>query len=148
MFEKLLYPTDFSDVSKKALEYIEQLKKFGAKTVVVLHVIDERTAWSAVGAGDDAGAVGVADLQAKMEQGAENEMRVTEAKLKESGFNVKVRIERGIPFREILRVEEEEDVSAVVIGSHGKSMVEEMLLGSVSEQVIRKSKKLLLVVRR
>jgi len=40
MFEKILYPTDFSDVSKKALDYIEQLKEAGTKEVIVLHVID------------------------------------------------------------------------------------------------------------
>jgi len=42
MFEKILYPTDFSDASKKALDYIKQLKGAGTKEVVVLHVIDER----------------------------------------------------------------------------------------------------------
>jgi nucleotide-binding universal stress UspA family protein len=47
-----------------------------------------------------------------------------------------------------LRVEDEEDVSAIVIGSHGKSNIKEMLLGSVSETVIRKSKKPVLVVKR
>jgi nucleotide-binding universal stress UspA family protein len=42
MFEKILYPTDFSDVSKKALDYIKQLMQAGAKEVIVLHVMDER----------------------------------------------------------------------------------------------------------
>lgn len=40
MFEKILYPTDLSDVSKKALDYIKQLKEAGARKVIVLHVID------------------------------------------------------------------------------------------------------------
>ena len=72
-----------------------------------------------------------------------------EAEFREKGFDVKVRIERGIPFREILRVEEEEEgVSAIVMGSHGKTNIEEMLLGSVSEKVIRKSKKPVLVIKR
>ena len=33
MFEKILYPTDFSDVSKKALDYIKRLKEAGTKKV-------------------------------------------------------------------------------------------------------------------
>ena len=49
---------------------------------------------------------------------------------------------------EKLKAEEEENVSVVVIGSHGKSCISEMLLGSVSEKVIRKSSKPVLVVRR
>ena len=42
MFKKILYPTDFSDVSKKALEYLKKLKEAGTKEVIVLHIIDER----------------------------------------------------------------------------------------------------------
>jgi nucleotide-binding universal stress UspA family protein len=42
MFEKILYPTDFSDVAQKALTYIKKLKDSGARHVVILHVIDER----------------------------------------------------------------------------------------------------------
>jgi hypothetical protein len=34
MFSKILYPTDFSDVSQKALAYIKSLKGAGAKTVI------------------------------------------------------------------------------------------------------------------
>jgi nucleotide-binding universal stress UspA family protein len=47
-----------------------------------------------------------------------------------------------------LRVEEREGVSAIVIDSHGKTNLEEMLLGSVSEKAIRQSKKLVLVIKR
>ncbi len=41
MFRKILYPTDFSDVSKNALNYLKQLKESGAEEILVLHVIDE-----------------------------------------------------------------------------------------------------------
>jgi len=41
-----------------------------------------------------------------------------------------------------------EDISLIVIGSHGRSNLEEMLLGSVSEKVIRKCKKPVLVIKR
>jgi len=45
-------------------------------------------------------------------------------------------------------VEKEEDVSAIVLGSHGKSNIKEMLLGSVSEHVIRHCKKPVIVIKR
>ena len=61
---------------------------------------------------------------------------------------MKLRIERGIPLTELVRVEQGEGVSLIVIGSHGKSNVVEMLLGSVSEKVIRKSGTPVLVVKR
>jgi nucleotide-binding universal stress UspA family protein len=144
MFEKILYPTDFSDVSKKALDYIRQLKEAGTKEVVVLHVIDERE----IDAIFQHAAVRFEDIVRSIRAEARKKMDAIERELKKDGLTVKVRIERGIPFRDILRVEEEEGVSAIVIGSHGKSNIKEMLLGSVSEKVIRKSKKPVLVVKR
>jgi nucleotide-binding universal stress UspA family protein len=146
MFEKILYPTDFSDVSKKAMDFIKQLKGAGTKEVVVFHVIDERVI-NRIKHHSDAG-IDVEELEKKMEESAQEEISVIEGELKKSGFNVKTRIDKGVPFREILKAEQEEDVSVVVIGSHGVSCIEEMFLGSCSEKVIRKSSKPVLVVRR
>lgn len=148
MFEKILYPTDFSDASKKALDYIKQLKEAGTKEVVVLHVIDERELHSVV-QHSEGGLAFEGDLRKIMEKNAEEGMKVIEDELKNSGFKVKTRIVKGVPFRDILKEEEEEkDVSVVVLGSHGKSCIAEMLLGSVSEKVVRKSNKPVLIVRR
>ena len=88
------------------------------------------------------------ELIRRIEQEAREEGQKIEASLKESRVKIKVRIETGIPLREILKVEEEEGVSAIVIGSHGKTNLEEMFLGSVSEKVIRKSKGPVLVIKR
>ena len=146
MFKKILYPTDFSDVSKKALQYIKKLKMAGAKEVIVFHVIDEREIEQISHLAEVT--LDIKKLEKQREEYAQKEIGAIEAELKESGFDIKTRIEKGIPFKDILRVEEEEDISVVVIGSHGKSCIKEMLLGSVSEKVIRKSNKPILVIRR
>jgi nucleotide-binding universal stress UspA family protein len=144
MFKKILYPTDFSDASKKAINYLMQLKDAGAKEIIVLHVIDEKgiSAISRYGAG------GAAEIIGRIEKEAGEEAKKIERKLGQFGLIVKVRIETGIPIKEILNIEEEEKVSAIVIGSHGKTNLEEMVLGSVSEQVIRQSKNPVLVIKR
>ena len=147
MFKKILYPTDFSDVSKKALGYIKQLKGAGTIEVVVLHVIDEREIEHIAHLPELN--VSIEELEKHKREYAEQEMKAIETELKNSGFKVKTRIDKGIPFRDILKAEvEEKDVSVVVLGSHGKSCITEMLLGSVSEKVVRKSSKPVLVVRR
>ena len=146
MFEKILYPTDFSDVSKKAMDFIKQLKGAGTKEVVVFHVIDERIL-DRIQHHSDVG-INLEEFEKKMEENAQEEISAIEVELKKSGFNVKTRIDKGVPFREILKAEQEEDISIVVIGSHGVSCIEEMFLGSCSEKVIRKSRKPVLVVRR
>lgn len=151
MFAKILYPTDFSDVSRKALEYVKKLWEAGAKEVVVAHVIDEReivsfrvgVAWLRKSVEETE-----AELRHEMERKAQKELDAIGAELRKLGFNIKIRLESGSPFRELLNIEEEENVSAVIIGSHGKSNVKEMLLGSVSENFIRHCKKPVLVIKR
>ncbi len=144
MFTRILYPTDFSDVSKKALAYIKQLKEAGTKEVTVLHVIDERQIEAVVlyGRGDSC------VFMDAMEQEAGREIAAIEKELRDSGFVVNSIVKTGIPLREILSVEGDEKVSLIVIGSHGKTNLKEMLMGSVSEKVIRRSKSPVLVIKR
>ena len=145
MLAKILYPTDFSDVSKKALAYLKRLKEAGAKEIVILHVIDERKIEAIALYGTGGSLVFIK----KMEEEARKEVIAIEEELKKCGFEVKVRIETGVPLKEILRVEEEEKkVSLIVIGSHGKTNIKEMLIGSVSEKVIRRAKNPVLVIKR
>jgi nucleotide-binding universal stress UspA family protein len=144
MFKKILYPTDFSDVSKKAIDYIKQLKGGGSETVIVLHVINERgmRAIERYASGNSM------EIEQRIMDDAKQELKAIEDNLKKSGFKVKTMIQRGVPLLEILKAEEEENISVIVIGSHGKSNLEEMFLGSVSEKVSRKCKSPVLIVKR
>ena len=145
MFEKILCPTDFSDVAVKALEYVKRLKASGAKEVIVLHVNDERGNESVVRI---LGGSQFNKLNEKKMEETERKLKDVEKELVDAGLKVKLRIETGMPVREILRVEDEENVSVTVIGSHGRSNLEEIFLGSVSEKVIRKSKQPVFVIKR
>lgn len=144
MFKKILYPTDFSDVAMKAFEFVKQLKATGAEEVVILHVIDKKSV-DALAMYTDKDFI---KIERDWSEKARQALSPLEDELKESGFNVKVMVKEEIPFRAILRAEEEEGVSVIVIGSHGKSNIKEMLLGSVSEKVVRKAKSPVLVVKR
>ena len=79
---------------------------------------------------------------------ADHELKSLEAELKNNDLKVTTRMVIGNPLQEILKAEKEKDISIVVIGSHGKSNLEEMFMGSVSEKVVRKCKKPILVVKR
>ncbi len=150
MFEKILYPTDFSDVSKKALAFIMGMRGTGAKEVVVLRVIDQKRTEATHGIswmGKDEIEF-FEKVHKHLEQEAMEELKPIKSKLRAVGFAVKLRVEKGVPKLKILEVEKEENVSAIVLGSHGKSNLAEMLLGSVSEHVIRYCKKPVIVIKR
>lgn len=143
MFRKILYPYDFSDVSARALEYIKKLKDAGTREVVVLHVVDSRALKSLFY--DTKRSL---DAETELYRKVDDDMEPVRSELEKAGFMVKVRIETAVPFQEILRIEEEEKPSLIVMGSHGKSNVQEMLLGSVSEKVVRKAASPVLVIKR
>jgi nucleotide-binding universal stress UspA family protein len=150
MFEKILYPTDFSDVSKKALAFVMGMREAGAKEVVVLRVIDQKRTEYTHGiswAGKDE--IKFFDtVSEQLERKAMEELKPIKSKLRAAGFTVKLRVEKGVPRLKILEVEKEEDVSVTVLGSHGRSNLREMLLGSVSEHVIRHCQKPVIVIKR
>ena len=57
-------------------------------------------------------------------------------------------LRHGIPFRETLRVADEVDPCLIVLASHGRSALQEMLAGSTFENVVRLSRHPVLVARR
>jgi nucleotide-binding universal stress UspA family protein len=151
MFEKVLYPTDFSDVSKNALAYLKSMKNAGAKQVIILRVInDKRVDCISKGialAGKETSRFLKGVYEELLEE-AFREVKPIESELKEAGLEVKVRVESGVPHSKILEVAKEEEVSVIVLGSHGRSNLSDMLLGSVSDHVIRHSVKPVLVIKR
>lgn len=144
MLQKILYPTDFSEVSLKALEYIKHLESAGIQSVIVLHVINERgfVALESFASAD------AQRVERELMSEAQEELEAVAKELEDCGFEVKTRLEIGHPLKEILRIEAEEGVSLIVVGSHGKSNLEEVFLGSVSEKVVRKCKSPILIVKR
>jgi nucleotide-binding universal stress UspA family protein len=144
MFRKILYPTDFSDTAEKAIPFLKQLKDVGAEDIIILHIIDTyRLRIPSIYMPTNL----ISFIDKMVIEATEKAKKVADV-LTAAGIGTRIRIEQGLPFREILRVEDEEDVSIIVIGSHGRSNIEEMFLGSVSENVMRKSKCPVLIVKR
>ena len=151
MFEKILYPTDFSDVSRKAIPYIKGFKSAGAKTILLLRIIDEKKV-KCISQGAAWSSREVADYLNQtvqwLEKEAAAELEPLKAELIEAGFDVQAKVEIGMPHLKIVDIAEEEDVSVIILGSHGKSNLRAALLGSVSDYVVRHAKKPVIVIKR
>jgi nucleotide-binding universal stress UspA family protein len=150
MFEKILFPTDFSECAEKAVAYITKLRKAGAKEVIVVHVIDDAGLEDMVKHCKKAG-FETEDFKNNILGDITQEKRHEAEALKQSfegaGLKASVTIEFGTPSREICRVAEKEKVSVIVMGAQGKGAIKAMLLGSVSERILRGSHVPVLVVR-
>jgi nucleotide-binding universal stress UspA family protein len=95
MLDKILFPTDFSDASKKTLGYFKQLNQAGIKEVIVLHVIDEREIDSIF----QHSPVRIEYIVRSIRADAKKQMDAVERELKGNGLTVKVKVEGGIPSR-------------------------------------------------
>lgn len=136
LFKKVLFPTDFSAVSRKALEYVRELKELGTEEIVLLNVVKDQYYYLS----DD---TYIKDLERpgeELKKEAQEKLITLADELQERGFKVKVMIARGVPFSKILEVAQEEKISSIILGSQGKSILRKIFLGSVSEAVIRGSK--------
>ncbi|WP_336135263.1 universal stress protein [Natronomonas amylolytica] len=136
---RVLVPMDGSGQSWKAFEHAAE--RFPDATLVVLRVIDPVQAGYGIGL-NGAGAGQWFDAQ---EEATENLFEEVRKDAESAGIDVETRKEVGRPTREI--TDAAADCDQVVIGSHGREGVSRILLGSVAENVVRRSPVPVTVVR-
>lgn len=135
MFEKVLIPTDFSKHPRKVIECIGEIP--GVKEVVLLNVVARdplARVWDPVAEVKD----------------AEKRLMEEKSAIAAPEINTKVRavsVLEGEVASAIQRVAEEEKVSMVAMGARGKSLIQSVLLGSVSRNVLRYGDTHLLIMR-
>lgn len=138
---RVLVPVDGSDHSERALDHAIDL--YGSGEIVLLNVLD------LVEAGYDSSAGGeLPGFWGDWHERAEEDAAALFAELadgRDVTFDTDVVV--GRPARSIVEYAEENDVDAVVMGSHGRDGVSRILLGSVAETVVRRSPVPVTVVR-
>ncbi|MDD1673842.1 MAG: universal stress protein, partial [Methanomicrobiales archaeon] len=77
----------------------------------------------------------------------ETALRKAKKKAVEQGITIKTHIKEGHAGNEILRVAQEAGADMIVVGSHGKTQIDRLLLGSVSSYVVKYSTITTMVVR-
>jgi len=152
MFRKVLFPTDFSDCSYKALECVRQMRGAGVEEVVIVSVLDERdTDLVTTGIGWLSGDRMVeydAGIERRMRENVQERLDGMAGVLREAGMKGRTAIEKGVPSVEILAIAKRERASLIVMGSHGKSNLAGVVVGSVSEEVLRRSSVPVLIITR
>jgi nucleotide-binding universal stress UspA family protein len=142
MSKRVLVPIDGSAQSDDALEYA--LAEFPDAEFTVVHVIDP------IDAGYSA-PVGIPGGSEEWYESAKEESEALFADAQEvadeHGVTLDSVTEMGRPSRTIVEYAEEEGFDQIVMGSHGRSGVSRILLGSVAETVVRRATVPVTVVR-
>jgi len=137
--EKIMAALAFSKYSPAIFQYSSRLADELSARLVVAHVInirDVEAISSVESLGYSVSTEGYIN-GVKEERMAELEKIVAEGPLPRD--RIKVVIKVGHPFEALLKIINEEKVEMVVIGTKGRSDLEQVMLGSVAEKIIRHS---------
>jgi nucleotide-binding universal stress UspA family protein len=142
-FRSILYATDFSDSSLPAADYALSMAKLAGAKLIVLHVIGELADPRRSQIQSEAYCL----LERELEVQAIREMEAFCSKHFGDAVKFESEVVIGAPFQEILKRISRGDIDLVVLGTHGRTGIEHVIVGSTAERLVRRSKVPVLTVR-
>ena len=133
MSPKILNPTDFSECAKGAEAAAVDLGTKLGDEIVLCHVLVETPLY---GEGFLT-APKIKDVYDAQRKWAEAKLEARCADLRQRGIKASWRVATGPPFQMIVDMASREQAALIVMGTHGRSGLDRILLGSVAERVIR-----------
>jgi nucleotide-binding universal stress UspA family protein len=135
--QHILVPVDFSAPSEQALAYaITMAQKLQAR-LTLLHVI-----YMPPLAGSD-----LATQMGAIEEAAQQAAEACLQRVRDAGLAVEHIICQGVPWQEIVQKAEDTGADLIIMGTHGRTGLQHVLLGSVAEKVVRLAPCAVLVTR-
>lgn len=127
--EHVLFPTDFSDNAEHAFQYVLKIAECGARRITLLHVQDQGTIDRHL-----------KDRLADFNRIDMERLQRLKADIENRGVkDIQIELPYGSPKKEIISRARQDSVSLVVMGTQGRGFIGELLLGSVSYAVARRS---------
>jgi nucleotide-binding universal stress UspA family protein len=141
--KRIVCPVDFSPSSDYALGYALDLARMFEAQLTLLHVVEVPFLPSYAMAG-------VPDLNIPLEQiedGARKGLERLAGECRPKYGRVGTELRTGTAFMEIIAYAREHEVDMIVMGTHGRTGLSHLLIGSVAEKVVRKSPCPVLTIR-
>jgi nucleotide-binding universal stress UspA family protein len=128
--KKLLFPTDFSHTGDAALEMATALARDAGATLLIVHVEEPPVAY------------GGGELYYGIPNPATEDLQKMLVEIKPTDPDVRYehRLITGDPATAVVRLAEDEGVDMIVMGTHGRTGLSRLLMGSVAEAVVRRAK--------
>lgn len=142
MYDQILIPTDGSKEAQKAVDHAIDLATEVDATIHALFVVESRPS-----ALPSDSIQQVTDHEAWATYGEETTDEVV-ADAEERTVPGVAAVRHGKAHEEIVEYAHENDIDVIVIGTHGRDGVRDVILGSVAERVVRTSNVPVLTIRR
>jgi nucleotide-binding universal stress UspA family protein len=144
--KRILVPIDFSASARAAADAaVDIAKAFGGR-IQLLHVLPLGMYVEYV-SGLDGSGVNAAALQEALRAQVAKEGKAELARISAAGIPVELQAVDGPPPAEICIFAEQWKADVIVIGSHGRTGIKRVLLGSVAESVVRHAVAPVLTIR-
>jgi nucleotide-binding universal stress UspA family protein len=140
--ERILYPCDFSENSRKILPYVLSLSQKYNSTIHLLHVVGDLLKWG----GFYVPHPSLTQYQTELLKGVEKKMEEICEDQMQGCKDFKRIIVSGDPAQEILKAIEVNSIDLVIMGTHGYKGLQHTIFGSVAENVVKKSPVPVLVI--
>lgn len=141
--KRILVPTDFGRTSDLAFHYAFDLARGLRASIHVLHIIEPPR----YGIPADGYFVGLADLQVQMTHEAERRLSEMQRRYTDRDVRVTTQVGTGTPAQRVVEEAVEHESDVIVMGTHGRSGIAHLLMGSVAESVVRSAPCPVLTVR-
>jgi nucleotide-binding universal stress UspA family protein len=143
--KRILAPTDFSANSRIAVDYACALAAQNDSELHLLHVLQDIMVLAPP---DPTGVYGLpANYEDRIRAAAEAALTALPDQIWPGRHRVVRALRQGSAFAEIVRYARENEIDLIVIGTHGRTGLAHVLLGSVAEKVVRKADCPVLTVR-
>ena len=142
---RILVPTDFSDPSRAAWQYAQILARQFRARIHLLHVIPQPYLYDAWGT--ETVALRLVDLLARSEDVARDELRRLVPGSGPLAGRVVTATATGVTVDQILKYIAKQRIDLVVMGTHGRGLVGQLMLGSVADRLVKRSPVPVLTVR-
>jgi nucleotide-binding universal stress UspA family protein len=123
-FKRILCPIDFDRISIPALELAVGMARQNNSRVYLLYIVPK---------------VETPRLTAEIKELATDSLRTVARKWLKGKVPYKIIVRTGVPVSGVLKAEAEFSADLVVMSTHGRTGKKHMLLGSVTEEVVRRS---------
>lgn len=140
--QHFLVPIDFSEYADHALAYAIRLAVTLDARLTLLHVMQPLPM-----AGVDMGVTLPATYLQEVEAEVQRSMEAALARVTAAGLIGECVVLYGVPFQEIVDTAKARQVDLIIMGTHGRTGLLHVLLGSVAEKVVRLAPCSVLVVR-
>ncbi|MFH1740143.1 MAG: universal stress protein [bacterium] len=141
--KKILYATDFSRHGTHGFRYAITLSKCFQARMVIFHAITLPPTIPA----DPTGGVALADYFEELEEESKARLQEMLDEARKHGVEAETLLVDGAPHKTVLQEAKRLGVDLIVVGTHGRTGVEHLLLGSTAEKIVRQSPVPVLVVR-